>query len=216
MKRPHRDDHGACEFVIRTAAKMNGCRGSSILACCDRIARVHPESSTSEQVIEARWSPERGDVREFVRLSVPRGIVPFFTVLVVLGLFLAVGWRNDLVGTAFSLTLVTASLVVVLWASVLGPVLGARRLWRTQPGARRATTCQISPDGITLDQDGATSTYSWSAVSVALESKRAFLLYVSHTILPTPILIPKHALLPEAVEAARDLIATRVSRYQKR
>lgn len=148
--------------------------------------------------------------------GVPRGFVLFFVGLWTIGMVLGVGWRYDPTGRSIALTLTLASTAILLWVSLIAPVLLPPQIWRANPAARRRTSIQITADGFTVEQDTASSTYTWAAVVVAIEGKKAFVLYASPAILSTPVLVPKRALRPEDIAPVRDLIGSHVSRRYKR
>lgn len=148
--------------------------------------------------------------------GVPRGFVLFFVVLWAVGMLLGVGWRYDPAGRSIALTLVIASTVILLWVSLIAPILLPPRIWKANPAAKRRTNIQITADGFTVEQDTASSTYKWAAVMLAIEGKRAFVLYASPAILSTPVLVPKRALQPEDITLVRELIRSHVPRRYKR
>jgi hypothetical protein len=171
---------------------------------------VNPENS-----ITAQWKPEPRDMKALVRSAgVPRRLMLLFVGLWVVGMLLAIGWRYEPIGRAIATLLLVAPLTL-LTCLLLAHILLPRWTWKTQQGARRTTSCLVTPDGITVKQDVATSTYAWGAVDLAIESTTAFVLYVSPAVLSTPVLVPKRALQPEDIGPVRDLITAHASRFRK-
>lgn len=175
------------------------------------------DGSITTRTISAQWNPERRDIVALIRLAgVPRALVVFLIALLLIGMLLSVGWRNDPVGRSFSFTLVFASAAVLFWVGVIAPVLVPRLIWNAHSAARRPTSLQITVDGVAVEQSVVSSTFTWAAVLLAIEGKNAFVLHVSSAVLSTPVVLPKRALRPEDIGPASELIRAYATRYRRR
>lgn len=192
-------------------------RTASVPASACQTSRVASDGSITARTISAQWNPERRDIVALIRLAgVPRALVLFLIALLLIGMLLSVGWRNDPVGRSFSLTLVFASAAVLFWVGVIAPILVPRLIWNAHSAARRPTSVQITADGITVEQAVVSSTFTWAAVVLAIEGRNAFVFHVSPAVLSTPVVLPKRALQPDDIGPASDLIRAYATRYRGR